>query len=82
MNSSLTSHGGHSAKVEMELHLHEKIISVNQVGPGFLLLDALTGHAPGSGILILRVDGNEHRIQVSLPEGIAANSERVSITVA
>jgi hypothetical protein len=79
MNSTLASHGGHSAKVEIELHLYGQIISVNQVGPGFLFLTSSEDFRPGEGVLIIRVDGKERRTQVNLPSGIAAGSERVLI---
>ena len=53
-----------------------------QLGPGFLLLDAPNNHPPGLASIVLRVDQNEERWNVHLPDGISADSQRVSIVAA
>jgi hypothetical protein len=78
----LSSHGGHSADVRINLILNGDSIPVAQLGPGFLLLDAPTDHPPGPASIVLRVDQNERRWNVRLPEGISSRSKRVVIVTA
>ena len=54
-------------------------IAVAQMGPDFLLLDEPVNHPPGEANLVLRVDNNERRWTVHLPNGISAASRRVRI---
>lgn len=75
------SHGGHSANVRMSLVLNTDSIPVAQMGPDFLLVDIATDHPPGEASLVLQVDQSERRWKVSLPHGISARSERVTIAV-
>jgi len=80
MDSS--SRGGYSADVRIDLILNGHSIPVAQLGPGFLLLDAPDDHAPGLASIVLRVDQSEERWNVHLPDGISADSQRVSIVAA
>jgi hypothetical protein len=73
------SYCGHSADVRISLLLNGHSIPVAQLGPGFLLLDAPTDHAPGDANIVLRVDQSERRWTVRLPNGISADSKRVVI---
>jgi hypothetical protein len=75
----VSSQGGHSAVVKIQLLLNGTVLPVAQLGPDFLLLDAPSDHPPGSARLVLQVDQSERSWEVSLPHGIAASSERVLI---
>lgn len=72
-------HVGHSAEVKMHLTIAGERLSVRQMGPDFLIIDATEGHAPTVVQLYLSVDGNEREWDIHLPEGIAAGSRRVLI---
>ena len=73
------SQGGHSAQVKMRLLVNGSSISVAQMGPDFLFLDAPINHPPGNASLVLQVDESERRWDVNLPEGISVASKRVAI---
>jgi hypothetical protein len=75
-----SSQGGHSAQVKMSLWLNGVSNSVAQMGPDFLLLDAPFDHPPADASLVLRVDENERRWNVRLPQGISSSSKRVIIS--
>jgi hypothetical protein len=77
---ALSSQGGHSAQVKMRLLVNGCSISVVQMGPDFLLVDAPINHPPGDASVILQVDQCERRWNVHLPDGISAESTRVAIT--
>jgi len=72
-------HSGHSADVRISLILNGSSIPVAQLGPGFLLLDAPSEHPPGEASIVLRVDHSERSWTVRLPNGISADSKRVTI---
>lgn len=74
--------GGHSANVSITLKLNGSSIPVAQLGPGFLLLDVATDHAPGEGSIVMRVDQSERTWPVSLPNGISSECKRVTIVSA
>jgi hypothetical protein len=76
---ALSSQGGHSAQVKMRLLVNGCSISVVQMGPDFLLVDAPINHPPGDASVILKVDESERRWNVRLPDGISAESKRVAI---
>lgn len=77
-----SNQGGHSAEVKMHLLLRGETIPVVQMGPDFLLLDAVRDEAPGDASLELKVDASERSWRVRLPEGISAGSKRVAIAAA
>ena len=66
----------------MHLILDGKTLSIGQLGPDFLLLDAPIDHPPATALLFYSIDGNERERQVHLPEGISAGSPRVVIAKA
>jgi hypothetical protein len=76
---SVSSNGGHSAQVKIQLLLDGGSVPVAQMGPDFLLIDAPFDHPPGEASLILRVDQSERRWNVRLPDGMSAGSNRVAI---
>jgi hypothetical protein len=79
MDLQSTSYGGHSANVRISLLFNGRSLPVAQLGPGFLLLDAPGDHPPGDASIVLRVDQSERSWTVRLPNGISAESKRVTI---
>ena len=78
-----SSHGGHSALVEMQLFVNGDCLSVAQMGPDFILVDEPFDHPPtDDASLLLRVDDSERRWPVRLPDGISASSKRIAIAKA
>ena len=77
--SAVTSNGGHSAQVKIQLLIDGDAIPVAQLGPDFLLLDAPFDYPPGNAGLVLQVDQSERRWEVRLPNGISAASSRVCV---
>lgn len=78
----MSSQGGHSAQVKMRLLVNELSLSVAQMGPDFLFVDAPVNHAPVAASLVLQVDQSERRWNVHLPNGISAGKKRVEIAPA
>ena len=76
---AMTSNGGHSAQVKIQLLIDGGAIPVAQLGPDFLLLDAPFDYPPGNARLFLQVDQSERRWEVCLPNGISASSSRVCV---
>ena len=74
------NYGAHSAQVEMGLIVNGERVSLTQMGPDFLFVEAGREHPPGYGTIILRVDRNERRWEVWLPDGIRSNQQRVAIS--
>jgi len=66
----------------MHLTINGKRLSVGQMGPDFLIMDAAEEYAPTVALLYLSVDGHEREWTVFLPEGISAGSRRVVIAKA
>ena len=75
------SYGAHSAKVEMQLIVNGKSISVTQMGPDFLFIESAADYPPGEATIVLRVDGSERQWQVRLPEGISKDSKRIALAL-
>jgi hypothetical protein len=75
-------HTGRSTDVSIQLLLNGLCLPVGQLGPDFLLLKSPHAHSPTEGTLVVRVDDNERRWQIRLPEGIPADSRRVVIAKA
>lgn len=72
---------GHSADVEMQLLLNGTSISIAQLGPDFVILDAVVEQQPPADAeILLRVDETERRLTVFLPEGIGQERKKVRIT--
>ena len=70
---------GYSASVEISLQLGDEVLSVAQMGPGFIILSTPCDRQSSTGIVRLVVDGRASEWPVSLPEGIAANTPRVRL---
>ena len=75
----ISSQGGHSARVKMQLQVNHVTLSVAQLGPDFLLLDAPMDLPAGDASVLMQVDQQERRWNVRLPDGISAASRRVVI---
>jgi hypothetical protein len=81
MQTSL-GHSGHSAQIEMQLLVNGVTLSIGQMGPDYLMLDASIDHPPTNATIVFSVDGNERRWTVRLPEGLSMDRERVVIAKA
>jgi hypothetical protein len=79
---STLGHSGHSADVNMGLLVNGTTLPIAQMGPDFLLVRKPIDLPPGEATIVLRVDENERRWQVRLPDGLSAVSEWVSIAKA
>ena len=79
---TLSKRGGHSALVNMRLLVNGSSLTVVQMGPDFLLVEAPINHPPGDASVVLQVDQSERRWSVHLPAGMSADSKRVAITSA
>lgn len=66
----------------MQLLVNGSTLAVVQMGPNFVFLDKPINHPPAEASLVLRVDDNESRWPVRLPDGISADSLRVTIAPA
>ena len=77
----ITSYGqtGHSASFSMQLVVNGSTLSIAQLGPDFLLLRDTMDHPPAEATIIVRVDANERRWTVNLPEGLTKASDRVRL---
>ena len=71
--------GGHSAQVDIHLLVNGLTLSVAQLGPDFLFLNAPLDHPPAAASLVMKVDQSESRWNVQLPKGISAGKKRVEI---
>jgi hypothetical protein len=63
----------------MRLLVNGDSLSVAQMGPDFLLVDAPINHPPGDACMVLQVDQDERRWNVRLPNGISTKSKRIAI---
>ena len=61
----------------MQLLVNGSTLPIAQLGPDYLILRGTAEHPPTDATIIMRVDANERRWKVRLPEGIAARQERV-----
>jgi len=63
----------------MRLLVNDLSLSVAQMGPDFLLLDSPADHPPADARVVLQVDQSERTWNVRLPNGISADTKRVTI---
>jgi len=66
----------------MELVVDSLSLTIAQMGPDFVLLDAPVDHPPGRASLVLQVDAACRTWPIQLPAGISASSDRVAIAPA
>lgn len=65
----LSTQGGHSAKVKMQLLLNGSCIDVAQMGRRFVMVDAPIEHGPAETVLVLEVDESGKQWKVIFAEG-------------
>ena len=70
---------GYSAKVRLWLECEGEIIPLAQVAPDWIMPDRSCDLPASKGVVVVEVDGIEHRRPVLLPEGISADSTRVNV---
>jgi hypothetical protein len=73
------SYRSKSADVKIELRVNGSVFPVAQLGPDFLLLDGPAKLPAGGGEIVMRVDANEHRWHVFLPDGLSSQCRTVRI---
>jgi hypothetical protein len=79
MDAAHSSGVGYSAEVQMELYLNGFVLSIGQLGPGFILVDDAPDHPPANAEIALSIDGDESRWTVHLPDGLVAGRRRTRI---
>jgi hypothetical protein len=70
---------GYSATVRMHLLVGTQSLSVAQVGPDFIILEAPASLTPARAELVVEIDGTEERTPIFLPDGVRATDERTRI---
>lgn len=63
----------------MQLLVNGSTLSIGQMGSDFLFVDDPIDHPPAEATIVFRVDDNERRWQVRLPEGLAVGRHRVVV---
>ena len=63
----------------MQLLVDGSALPIAQLGPDFLILRQTAAHPATEGTIVMRVDDNEQRWAVRLPDGVVAGRERVVI---
>jgi hypothetical protein len=73
----------HSALVEMDLILDPSgarhVVEFAQLAPDFLITTDVIEHPPGEAEIVFRVDGDERRWTVLLPDGLGPRSKTARI---
>jgi hypothetical protein len=70
---------GRSADVQMRLFVNGSVLSIGQLGLGFMILDEPCDQPPCEARISLSLDGEERSWNVNLPDGIAAEKPRTKI---
>lgn len=65
----------------MRLIINGSSISITQMGPDFLFIEAGLDHPPGEATIVLQVDQTERRWQVNLPDGISKDAPRIALAL-
>lgn len=73
---------GHSALVQITLHVGQHAVPVSHMGPDFLLLKEPFSAPAGEATVVLTIDDQVQRIPVFLSHSISAGSRRVVIAEA
>ena len=63
----------------MRLVVNGLSLTVAQMGPDFVLVDAPVNLPPASATVVFQVDASERRWNVRLPNGVSAGEQRVEI---
>jgi len=75
----LSNEGGHSTRLNVQLLRSGFVLTIPQMRPDFVLMDAPINHEAASATIVMQVDECEPRWNVHLPEGISAEDKRVRI---
>jgi len=78
----LQNSNGHSAFVQITLHVGQHAVPVSHMGPDFLILKETFSARSTEGTIVLTIDDQTERIPVRLPHGIPANTSRIVIAEA
>jgi hypothetical protein len=63
----------------MRLFVNGSVLPVAQMGPDFLIVESPIDHPPTDATIELRVDTNERRWKVRLPNGLSKSSRTVTL---
>jgi len=63
----------------MQLLLEGTSVPIAQLGPDFVILERAIDHPSCNAELVLRVDGEEERRSVRLPDGLTAASREARV---
>ena len=66
----------------MELSVNGQVLSIAQLGPDFIMLDAPFDQPPAAGEIALWIDGRERRWHVFLVDGIAVGQRKTRTVLA
>ena len=79
MSAPLPRPLGRSADVQMRLFVNGSILSIGQLGIGFMILDDPNDYPPCDAKISLSLDGDERSWTVCLPDGVSAEKPRTRI---
>ncbi len=74
-----TTYCSRSADVTIELRFNGFVIPVAQLGPDFLILDDPVDQPSGEAEIMLRVDDDEQRWPVFLPDGLSRDRRTIRL---
>lgn len=63
----------------MHLLVNGLVLPIAQLGTNFLVLEKAVKHPPADADILVRIDGDEKRWTVRLPEGLQPEERRVPI---
>lgn len=63
----------------MQLLCKGSSIPIAKMGPDYIIVNSASDHLPCDASIVLKVDDNERRWNVHLPDGISAGSKRVAL---
>jgi hypothetical protein len=81
MNGGNSNWRAFSADVQMELRLQDRVLSIAQLGPDFLILEEPVEHPPAEAEIRVSIDGHERRWMVYLPDGLAVGAKETRIAL-
>jgi hypothetical protein len=79
MNGGNSKRDAYSADVRMELRLQDRVLSIAQLGPDFLILEEPVEHPPAQAEILVSIDGRERRWMVYLPDGLTVGARETRI---
>jgi hypothetical protein len=79
MDAQITQSHGHSADVRIDLAVNGHVLSVAELGPGFVVLRDAIDHPPANAEITMSIDGHFQQWQVELIDGIMAGQRDTRI---